>query len=197
MAGSSTLDPDNFPRRKKGDTPKGHDTKSLGPSDSSDSGSDMAGPGLIDDERIGLDRGTNEDSEGGDRTIADAGTSIGDREMDSDSDRFGTGEHRAAGKDPRERANADVDADRVVGASGAGLGAGLDQAEEAQLGITDEEIEAELEREDAPFEVANQTDLQPAPGSRKPRLKTAQQQPSKAVKSARNTRGNTSGKRGR
>lgn len=185
MAGS-TLDPDNFPHRKDGETPKGHDTKSLGPSDSSDSGSDMAGPGLIDDERVGLDRGTNEDSEGGDRRVADAGTSIGDRAMDSDSDRFGTGENRAAGKDPREPADADVDADRVVGASGAGLGAGLDQAEEAQIGITDEELEAELERDSAPFEVGSEADLQPAPGSRKNRLKTAEQAPSKAVKKARN-----------
>lgn len=52
MAGS-TLDPDNFPagsRRRK--TPEGHDTKTLGPSDSSDTGSDMAGPGLTDDDLL-------------------------------------------------------------------------------------------------------------------------------------------------
>jgi hypothetical protein len=30
---SSTLDPDNFPGRRKRKTLKGHDTKSLGPSD--------------------------------------------------------------------------------------------------------------------------------------------------------------------
>ena len=58
----SSLDPDNFPRRADA-TLKGHDTKSLGPSDSSDSGSDMAGPGLIEDDLLNLDRGTN------DRTI--------------------------------------------------------------------------------------------------------------------------------
>lgn len=43
----STLDPDTFPVGKPR-APKGHDTKSLGPSDSSDSGSDIvdAGGGL-------------------------------------------------------------------------------------------------------------------------------------------------------
>jgi hypothetical protein len=35
--------------------------------------------------------------------------------------------------------------DRVVGADEAGLGGGLDQAEEAQLGVTDEEL-AEMAR---------------------------------------------------
>jgi hypothetical protein len=36
---------------------------------------------------------------------------------------------------------ADIGFDRVVGADEAGLGGGLDQAEEAQLGITDEELQ--------------------------------------------------------
>ena len=39
----------------------------------------------------------------------------------------------------------DVGFDRVVGPEEAGLGDGLDQAEEAQLGVTDEEL-AELTR---------------------------------------------------
>jgi hypothetical protein len=43
------------------------------------------------------------------------------------------------------RTNADVDVDRVVDGEQAGLGSGLDQAEEAQLGITDEEIEEKAE----------------------------------------------------
>jgi hypothetical protein len=141
MAGNSTLDPDNFPasRRNRG-VPAGHDTRSLGPSDTSDSGSDMAGPGLVDDNVLGFDRGTNEDSEGGSYKEADAGASIGDAEMDDNSDSFGTGEHLTAGKDPREGANHDIGTDRIVGANEAGLGDGLDQAEEAQLGITDEEL---------------------------------------------------------
>ncbi|SRR5688500_5392884 len=141
MAGRSTLDPDNFPRRQPGSTPPGHDTRSLGPSDSSDSGSDMAGPGLLDDDLLNLDRGTNDDTEAGRQDVADTGPSVGDLGMDADSDRYGTGEHLTAGKDPNVRVNADVDTDRIVGPSEAGLGGGLDQAEEAQFGITDEEIE--------------------------------------------------------
>ena len=76
-----------------------------GPSDSSDSGSDLAGTGAP--------------------------------ELRDDSDRHGTGE---APSIDDVRMNADVDVDRVVNADQAGLGGGLDQAEEAQLGITDEEI---------------------------------------------------------
>lgn len=142
---SSTLDPDNAaPDRRAGNPAPGHDTRSLGPSDSSDSGSDMAGPGLIDDDALGLDRGTNTDTEAGRDDVADAGASIGDLDMDSDSDRYGTGERMTAGKEPATRANADRDTDRVVGADEAGLGGGLDQAEEARLGITDEELAEEI-----------------------------------------------------
>jgi|SRR5688572_9842127 hypothetical protein len=133
MASSSTLDPDNFPGRRQGKTQKGHDTRSLGPSDSSDSGSDMAGPGLVDDDALGLDRGTNQDREAGRYNVADAGASVGDLGMDDNSDRYGTGEHLTAGKEPDIRVNADRDADRVVGADEAGLGRGLDQAEEANV----------------------------------------------------------------
>lgn len=106
MASRSTLDPENFPGPRKRKTLKGHDTKSLGPSDSSDSGSDMAAPGT--DEYVG------------------------DLGMDDTSDRHGTGEHLTAGKEPKVRVNADRDADRVVQPEEAGLGGGLDQAEEAR-----------------------------------------------------------------
>ena len=41
----STLDPDNIPPKRGRKTLKGHDLGSLGPSDTSDSGQDMAGPG--------------------------------------------------------------------------------------------------------------------------------------------------------
>ncbi len=141
MAGS-TLDPDNLPVGKNARrVPKGHDTKSLGPSDLSDTGSDMAGPGLLDDDAMHFDRGTNEDSEAGHANVADAGPSVGDLHMDDNSDSAGTGEHVTAGKEPRVDANADRNTDRVVGGSEAGLGGGLDQAEEAQRGTTDEQIE--------------------------------------------------------
>jgi hypothetical protein len=39
---------------------------------------------------------------------------------------------------------ADISVDRVISADEAGLGTGLDQAEEAQLGVTDEEIDAQI-----------------------------------------------------
>jgi hypothetical protein len=145
MSSRSTLDPDNFPTPPQRKLPKGHDIRSLGPSDSSDSGSDMAGPGLIDDDVLNLDRGTNEDTEAGRNDIADAGASVGDVGMDDNSDRYGTGERMAAGKEPRMRVDGDYDTDRIVGAEEAGLGGGLDQAEEAQLGITDEEREQQAD----------------------------------------------------
>jgi hypothetical protein len=139
---ASTLNPDTLATGRRSDVAKGHDVKSLGPSDSSDSGSDMAGPGLVDDDVLNLDRGTNQDSEAGTIDSADAGASVGDLGMDANSDRYGTGERLTSGKEPRVRASGDVDTDRIVDAAEAGLGAGLDQAEEAQLGITDEELES-------------------------------------------------------
>ena len=150
MSSSSTLDPDQFPEvNPKQPVPQGHDTRSLGPSDSSDSGSDMAGPGLIDDDALPLDRGTNEDEEAGRDDIADAGASIGDDFMDANSDRYGTGERRTAGKEPSVPADRDRDTDQIVGADQAGLGSGLDQAEEAQLGIRDEDLEDADDEHDA------------------------------------------------
>ena len=87
---------------------KGHDVRSLGPSDSSDTGADMMGLGGLD------------------------GT----------SDRQGTGERASVDPElPGE--DGDLRPNRVVRADEAGLGGGLDQAEEAQLGSTDEEIEQE------------------------------------------------------
>lgn len=89
---------------------KGHDIRSLGPSDSSDTGADMMGLGGLD----------------------------------STSDRQGTGERLTVEPElPGE--DIDIRPNRVVRAEEAGLGGGLDQAEEAQLGITDEELDAELD----------------------------------------------------
>jgi hypothetical protein len=147
---ASTLDQDAIAAGRRRNPVKGHDTKSLGPSDSSDSGSDMAGPGLVDDDAIGLDRGTNQDSEAGRYNVADSGASVGDLGMDDNSDRYGTGEHFTAGKEPGMQPNGDRDTDRVVGTAEAGLGRGLDQAEEAQLGITDEEAEEAAGDRDLP-----------------------------------------------
>jgi hypothetical protein len=147
---ASTLNTNAVATGRRDELPKGHDVKSLGPSDSSDSGSDMAGPGLIDDDALGLDRGTNEEAEAGRRNLADAGASVGDLDMDDNSDRYGTGERLSAGKEPRVRVGGDRDTDRVVSADEAGLGRGLDQAEEAQLGIEDEDAEEAAGDRDLP-----------------------------------------------
>ena len=68
---------------------------------------------------------------------------MGLRGIDSTSDRQGTGERldvEEAGDETEELA-----LDRVVSSREAGLGGGLDQAEEAQRGITDEELEEDEE----------------------------------------------------
>jgi hypothetical protein len=94
-------------------THKGHGTDALGPSDTSDSGSDLQGPGLyeIDADVIGLDRGTNEDvpHSGG------AGRDVGDANLDSDTDAGGTGERAAAGRDLNDEAGSDIAPDRLLG----------------------------------------------------------------------------------
>jgi hypothetical protein len=93
-------------------TNKGHGTDSLGPSDTSDSASDISGaPGVVEGDVIGLDRGTNEDLDSGGR-FRTAGPDIGDAELDSDSDSVGTGEHLTAGRD-QVGANSDIRPDRI------------------------------------------------------------------------------------
>ena len=73
---------------------------------------------------------------------SDSSDTISDRpnEPTTDSDAEGTGNRATVGtlKPPKP----EIGTDRVVRDKDAGLGGGLDQAEEAQLGITDEELEA-------------------------------------------------------
>ena len=113
MAVNSTLDPDNFP-----DTPDrtlgiGHGTGALGPSDSSDSGSDLVGaPGLADEEVLDLDGGTTSDLEAS-HARGTAGPDVGDADLDSDTDSGGTGERAAAGRDSVVRDGADIDVDHI------------------------------------------------------------------------------------
>ena len=116
MTGASTLDPDNFPELPDRSLGKGHGTDALGPSDLSDTGSDVVGgPGfatnLDDDQRLHLDRGTNEEEESfaGDT----AGPDVGDADFSSDSDSGGTGERASAGRDTVARDGADIDTDRI------------------------------------------------------------------------------------
>jgi hypothetical protein len=80
---TSPLDPNNLNQRPDRILGSGHGVRSLGPSDSSDSGSDMSGSGDTDDE------------------------------LDSDSDRSGTGERAAAEGEVEVRDGADIDTDRV------------------------------------------------------------------------------------
>jgi hypothetical protein len=88
---------------RTGETPpstrKGHRTAELGPSDSTDSGSDVrGGPGFGHEERLGLTPEPISDGEL-EGVIEGAGPDIGDRDLDSDSDRMGTGERGASGRD--------------------------------------------------------------------------------------------------
>ncbi|HEY5801167.1 MAG TPA: hypothetical protein VIT92_13160 [Burkholderiaceae bacterium] len=97
----STLDLDNIPvpDRSLG---KGHDIEALGPSDLSDTGSDVQGGySGIDDDVLGLDRGTNEDSDT--RRLAARG----------DTDSTGTGESSTAGRNGDVELGGDIGFDRI------------------------------------------------------------------------------------
>lgn len=73
---------------------------------------------------------------------SDSSDSFADRPNEStDTDAGGTGERSTAGRDPQSEVHDERSTDRVVDSREAGLGGGLDQAEEGRLGITDEEIE--------------------------------------------------------
>ncbi len=72
----------------------GHGTRALGPSDSSDTGSDITGG-------PGMDEGLSDEQarQAPLKSHADAGRDVGDADLDSDSDRAGTGERSSAGID--------------------------------------------------------------------------------------------------
>lgn len=72
------------------------------------------------------------------RNPANEGVNIGDRDTADEED---LDERMLAGEEADVRIGSDISPDRVVSADEAGLGGGLDQGEEARLGITDEEIE--------------------------------------------------------
>ena len=117
MTGTSTLDPDNFPEAPDRSLGKGHGVDALGPSDLSDTGSDVVGgPGFasnIDpDQVLDFDRGTTSDLEAG-HAGETAGPDVGDADFSGDSDRSGTGERAAAGRDAVVRDGADIDTDRI------------------------------------------------------------------------------------
>lgn len=66
------------------------------------------------------------------------------RGVDDTTDRNGTGERPSVEEVTDAGSGADISADDIVDAGRAGLGRGLDQAEEAQFGVTDEELERAL-----------------------------------------------------
>jgi hypothetical protein len=94
----STLDPDNFPPDGNPE-PSGRETGALGPSDSSDSGSDIAGA-----KRHEFDKDTELDQHA---------LETGDAELASDTDRAGTGERSAADGDSTLIDDADIEPDRI------------------------------------------------------------------------------------
>jgi hypothetical protein len=113
MAGNSTLDPDNFPDPPDRVLGTGHGTGALGPSDSSDSGSDVVGAsGLAGEDGLDLGSGTSSDLEAG-TAGGTAGPDVGDADLDSDTDSGGTGERAAAGRDSVVRDGADIDVDHI------------------------------------------------------------------------------------
>jgi hypothetical protein len=114
MTGNSTLDPDNFPERPDRSLGTGHGTGALGPSDSSDSGSDMVGAAGLAGEGdiLDLGSGTTSDLEAG-SAGGTAGPDVGDADLDSDTDSGGTGERAAAGRDSVVRDGADIDVDHI------------------------------------------------------------------------------------
>jgi hypothetical protein len=113
MTGASTLDPDNFPEAPDRKLGSGHGTGALGPSDTSDSGSDVVGgPGLTQGDNLDLGGGTTSDLEAG-SAGGSAGPDVGDADLDSDSDSGGTGERAAAGRDTVVRDGADIDVDHI------------------------------------------------------------------------------------
>lgn len=105
MAQSPLLGGERAARR-----PPGTGTDVLGPSDTSDTGSDIAGAaGAVDTDDIGFDGGSNDDV----RRAPGAGADIGDADLDADSDSGGTGERAEAGRDTLRRDSPDVMPDRV------------------------------------------------------------------------------------
>ena len=127
----------------KPDVGKGHGTGALGPSDSSDSGSDIVGNrGLNHDGGLPLARGTTSDPDEDGRG-ATAGPDIGDADLDTDSDRHGTGERGATGRDstqPTDETFAERDAESIES----------DDQPEDELGavenLTDEDVDVEREQ---------------------------------------------------
>lgn len=143
---SSTLDPANIPGKDR-QLGKGHGIDSLGPSDLSDTGSDVQGGlSITQDEDLGLERGTNEDS--------DSHPLHASRDT---SDSGGTGESSTAGRNRDVDINGDIGFDRVdylsMGEeSGPGLGndddPDLDDIESEDTALDEDDLEPGIDDPD-------------------------------------------------
>jgi hypothetical protein len=126
--------------RPASNRPEGTGVDRLGPSDLSDSGSDLMGAnGAVDTDGIGLD---GEDI----RRARGAGADIGDANLDSDSDSSGTGERAEAGRDTLLGDAPDISPDRIVGGESMEDDEGLDDLD-AVTAMADDEDPAAVERE--------------------------------------------------
>ena len=110
---AGSLHPDNITPGPDRRVPPGHGIDTLGPSDSSDSGSDLKGaPGLARQvDGFGLDKNPMDLEESSANNTA--GPDVGDAEMDADSDSGGTGERKAAGRDSVTPDGADIAPDKI------------------------------------------------------------------------------------
>jgi len=111
---------------------RGHGVAALGPSDTSDSGSDITGgPGLaITGDFLELGSGTTSDLDLN-QGRGSAGADIGDSQLSSDSDSGGTGETASAGRDTSVVDGADINVDRIVGGSALGIAGSPELIDEA------------------------------------------------------------------
>lgn len=111
---AGALHPDNLTPGPDRRVPPGHGIDSLGPSDTSDSGSDLKGaPGLAQQiDGFGLDRNPMDLEE----SLAGytAGPDVGDGQLDGDSDSGGTGERAAAVRDTVAPDGSDIAPDRII-----------------------------------------------------------------------------------
>ena len=134
---SSTLD---LSGEEEPVTGRGHGTRALGPSDSSDTGSDVVGgpgmdEGLSDEQARRMPLSASHGS----------GRDLGDADLDSDSDRSGTGERGSSGIDTIA-----VDQRTTVQA---GIESAADELDDPESTIDD--ADAETERRESSHEVSD------------------------------------------
>ncbi len=111
---TSPLDPSNTSGKRDRRLGRGHGTNALGPSDSSDTGADLHGAkGLAGDvDGFGLEHDDTSEDETSTANMT-AGPDVGDANLDSDSDRGGTGEAASEPRDTIAEAGADIAPDHV------------------------------------------------------------------------------------